>query len=924
LSAGATLHLTAAVSLAPGATADGTLSGTVTFLDGGEAIGTASIDGSGHATLPLSTLSVGSHTLTASYAGATNYAPSNSTQLTEQVQKTSTAVSVTSSAPSVLAGESVSFTATVTSATGIPTGTATLYDGVTALQTQPLSAQGIATFSLNTLGAGNHSLSISYSGDVNYSTSSSAAFAETVNLAQPQITLGGPTAPVNVGAAVTLTGSITSPGIHPTGTLTLRDGMTSIASQVVPSAGGFTFSISSLSLGTHQLSVAYAGDNDNASASSSTITITIQLAPTATALGVGSNPGTFGQPVTFTVTVVSDSPGATGSVNFFDGAAQIGSVSLSSGVASFTTSSLGFGVHSITAVYTGDAQHASSTSAAISERIVEPATATMASSSNPAVAGTDVAFIATIVAQGSQIPTGAVTFRDNGTALGSATLDGSGSATLHTSSLSVGSHNITVSYAGDTNVAAASASLSQKIQAATTNVVLTASSDLVTYANPLTLTATLTSNGATATGTVTFAENGASVGSATINAQGIATLTLATLAPGTHTLVANYAGDGRASASSSSPVTIVIKQTTSLTITSSANPTLTASPITLTATLTNAGAAPASGLVTFSDGTTQLGTAQLDANGRASLVLPSLPSGTHSISASYPGDGNDFASTSSPLSQVVNLRSTTTTLTASQTDATNPQQVTLIAVVHGDGSSAPTGTVTFASGTLPIGSATIDANGVATLTILLETSTSKESVTASYGGDAIFQSSTSASIEASAGPATQFTLAIDPAAVTVVTKQHTAVTLSLVSIKGFNDTIQLGCLGLPFAATCTFSSPQVKLAADGTTNVTLTVDTGDPLGIGAQAKEQRPTRGTVPLLCVFPAALIAGLSMRRRRLYKILLLAIGCISLTLTLSGCAGLQGNGTPPGSYTFKVTASGQGSGATQSQVLTLTVTQ
>ena len=64
--------------------------------------------------------------------------------------------------------------------------------------------------------------------------------------------------------------------------------------------------------------------------------------------------------------------------------------------------------------------------------------------------------------------------------------------------------------------------------------------------------------------------------------------------------------------------------------------------------------------------------------------------------------------------------------------------------------------------------------------------------------------------------------------------------------------------------------------------------------------------------------------MRRRKLHKMLLLAVGCFAFTLSLSGCAGLQGNGTPPGSYTFKVTASGLGSGATQSQVVTLTVTQ
>lgn len=925
LSANTTLHLTATVTLAQGATADGPLSGVVTFTDGGATIGSASLDTSGQATLAISTLSVGSHTLVASYAGATDYASSNSTLFTQQVQKTATAVNVTASAGNVLTGESVSFAASVSSTTGTPTGTVTLYDGAAALQTQTLNGQGSASFSLDTLSTGSHSISIGYGGDANYSTGTSAILTETVNLAQPQITVSGPTAAVNVGSAVTLTGNITSPGMRPTGTLTLRDGGTSIATQPLSTSGSFSFSTSSFGVGTHQLTVTYAGDSDNASATSPAIAVVIQLAPTATALGVGSNPGTFGQPVTFTASVVSNSPGATGSVNFFDGPTQIGTVPLSSGgSATFTTSSLAFGTHSITAVYSADAQHATSTSAAVNERIVEPATATLASSANPAIAGDYVAFNAAVLAQDNQMPTGSVTFRDNGTALGSVTLDGTGSATLHISSLSVGSHNITVSYAGDSNVSAASASLSQTIQAATTTVALTASSNLATYANPLTFTATLTSNGAAATGPITFTENGAALGSGTINSQGIATLTLSMLAPGTHTILASYAGDGRASAATSTPVTITVKQTTSLAVSSSSNPALTASSITLTAALTNSDAAPASGLISFNDGTTPLGSAQLDGNGRASLVLPSLPSGTHSITSTYPGDSDNFATVSSPLSQVVSLRSTTTTVTASQTDAANPQQVTLIAVVHGDGPSTPTGAITFSSGNLPIGSATIDASGVATLTILLETSTSKESVTASYGGDAIYQSSTSASLQAAAGPATQFTLAIDPAAVTLVSKQHTTVALSLVSIKGFNDSIQLGCLGLPFAATCTFSSPQIKLAADGTASVNLTIDTGNPLGIGAQASSENASRNMTPLVCVFPGAFFLGFLIRRRRLYKALLLAICCFAVSLSLSGCAGLQGGGTPPGSYTFKVTASGQGSGATQSQVVTLTVTQ
>jgi hypothetical protein len=273
--------------------------------------------------------------------------------------------------------------------------------------------------------------------------------------------------------------------------------------------------------------------------------------------------------------------------------------------------------------------------------------------------------------------------------------------------------------------------------------------------------------------------------------------------------------------------------------------------------------------------------------------------------------------------QIVDLRATTTSLTGSQTDPTNPQQVTLIAVVHGEGSVPPTGAVSFSSGNLAIGTAQIDSTGVATLTILIENSGGSEKIAAGYAGDNVYAASNSASTTVQAGPATQFTLTIDPAKVSIVSKQHTVIQLSLSSIKGFSDKIQFGCLGLPFAATCSFSVPQAQLAADGTATVQLTLDTGDPLGIGAQASVRHARRDANPFLCLFPVALLVSLFGRRRRL--VTLLAMICaIVLTFTVSGCAGLQGNGTPPGAYSFKVTASGTGTGATQSQVVTLVVTQ
>ena len=70
---------------------------------------------------------------------------------------------------------------------------------------------------------------------------------------------------------------------------------------------------------------------------------------------------------------------------------------------------------------------------------------------NPSVFGQSVTFTATVkaVAPGSGTPTGAVTFLDGSTTLGTGTLDASGVASFSTSTLSVGEHSITAAYGGN-------------------------------------------------------------------------------------------------------------------------------------------------------------------------------------------------------------------------------------------------------------------------------------------------------------------------------------------------------------------------------------------------------------------------------------------------------------------------------------------
>ncbi len=918
--AGATVHFTATVAINGNVAADGAITGTVTFTSGGTTLGTAPVDSTGKASVAI-TVQAGMQNVVAAYAGNTNYAASSSSALVETVSTTPTTTKLTSSAATSLSGKSITFTANVSSSTGVPTGSVTFSDSGNTLGSAAVNGSGVATLTTSSLSASTHSITATYGGDTNYVTSTSAPVSEVVSLGSTTLTLAGPST-ANVGTTVTLTGAITSNGVTPTGSLTLLDGGASIQSTTVTTNGSYTFTLNSLALGTHTFTVSYGGDSNNGGAVSPAVTTIVQQNTSATALTSSANPATLGQTVTLSVSVTSSGAGLGGTVNFMDGSTSLGSVTLANGSATLQTNSLSFGDHVLTAVYSGDTNHAGSTSAALTEHIVEPASATLASSLNPATSGLAVIFTAKLATVNSLTPSGSVTFRDGANALGVVTLDGTGMATFTTSSLAVGTHSINFTYPGDTNFASATATLTETIQNANTQIVLTSSANPATYGTPLSLTATITSNGGAATGNVTFTEGTTSVGNAVLNASGVAVLTTSTLAPGTHNIVANYAGDGKAGASVSSPLTVTVLQTTKTVLATSANPALTLDSVTLTATVTDS-VGVATGTVTFSDGSAQLGVVTLNAAGVATLAVPQFTAGSHPLTASYSGDGSNFPSNST-LTQTVNLRATSTTMTYSATNANNPQQVTLISVVHYAGTTAATGTVTFTTGGNTIGSAPVDATGVATITVLMQSTS--EPVVATYNGDASYATSASTTTTVTTGQATQFTISLTPATMAVQAMQHGTLTVNLASVKGFTDMLELGCLGQPYASTCTFSSTQMMLKADGTATVTLTIDTGNPLGSGAAASSVGGSGRMLLLTLPITLLLMAGLWRKgdKRRKLPVLLMALFSLALSLGATGCAGMSSSGVAPGTYTFYVTATGKGTGATQSQAITLTVTK
>src|SRR5439155_503983 len=129
--------------------------------------------------LTVYTLTVGSHTIVATYVGDSTFAGSSGqmTQTVNSATGSATTTTLTSSPDPSNFGQMVTFNVTVSPSAGpgAPTGTASFYDGATLLGTGPLSPGGSgaqATFSISTLSVGSHTITASYGGDGNFAGSS--------------------------------------------------------------------------------------------------------------------------------------------------------------------------------------------------------------------------------------------------------------------------------------------------------------------------------------------------------------------------------------------------------------------------------------------------------------------------------------------------------------------------------------------------------------------------------------------------------------------------------------------------------------------------------------------------------------------------------------------------------------------------------
>ena len=388
--------------------------GNYTLMDGSTVLASGTLDPSGSAYLTTSALTAGVHKITLSYGGDANFnASTTSTPLTVTVGGTQTAVNVTTSSPVYGTPINVTVTVTQNAPTAAITGSVVLSVDGGALPSQNLTG-GVATFILNNIGAGAHTLTAVYSGDTNNGTSTGTA---SVTVSKAGLTVTGPTVSVVFGSAIPTYAATYAGFVGSETAATALTGAPSLSTTpTTPTA-----------VGTYPI-VAAVGTlvAPNYSLTFVNGALTIVKAPTTTTLASSNASPGQNTPVTFTATVVSPSKAAppTGFVGFYNGTTLLSNITLpASGVATYTAGLSTLGAASITAVYSGDSSFTGSTSTAATETTVVSGFGVSASPSS-------------LTIQRGSTGTTTITFTPTGNYVGTASLACSGLPTYATCTFS--------------------------------------------------------------------------------------------------------------------------------------------------------------------------------------------------------------------------------------------------------------------------------------------------------------------------------------------------------------------------------------------------------------------------------------------------------------------------------------------------------
>ncbi len=440
--------------------------GTVQFkVDGADYGSPVSLTG-GSASLEVSGLIVGSHSISAVYSGDEVYQAST-IDLNQTVDPLSADADLSSSRNPAVFGDIITYTLSLTSPVSgvtVPTGAVQFrVAGKDYGEPVPLE-EGTASLEVSGIIVGDHTVLAAYSGDDRFQLNI-FTLTQTVNPLDEKYTadaaLTASANPAPYGAPVTFTAAISAPvsGIlAPIGTVQFKvDGENYGVPQPL-TGGSASLTVDDLPVGNRTVSAEYSGDPIY---QPGTLTLTQQIEPLApaAALTASHNPSEYSKTVTFTAALTPSTDGGAapaGTVQFkVDGTDYGAPVTLEEGTASIEVTGLSIGTHTITANYSGDAIYQPVLMTLM--QAVNPlenkytAVSALSSDKNPAFTSDTVTIRMSLSAPQSDLdrPTGTVQFKVDGKNHGTPVAVVDGSASLKLSGLSAGSHTVSAVYSGD-------------------------------------------------------------------------------------------------------------------------------------------------------------------------------------------------------------------------------------------------------------------------------------------------------------------------------------------------------------------------------------------------------------------------------------------------------------------------------------------
>jgi hypothetical protein len=811
---GASLLLTA--SITPPYSGETPPTGTVSFSVDGVVVGSSNVSAQAPSSLATLTITApstpGSHTLQASYSGDGYYAPVTSALVTFNVATRATTTVVTPSTTTPTSGSSLQVTATISSTSygsALPTGTLTLtLDGAT-VGTASVNSGSPATASASFIvpSAGTHTLVAAYSGDTNYSASTSVGVTITVAKTATTLTVTPVTTAPAAGSSLQATAyiypSATLPTL-PSGTVTFTLDGVSVGSATVnsgsPATATITFTVPSS--GTHSLQATYNGDTNYLSSTATAVSLNVSKSTPTVLLTPATQTPSAGSTLQITASISPPSSGgtpATGTVNFTLDGTAVGTALVVGGspaTATITITTPAIGSHTLQATYSGDGNYYTATSPGVTINVSKGSTTlTVTPATTSPLGGSNMLVTATVSASvsGATVPTGTVSFTLDGSSVGSGTVVGGSTASINITVPSTGTHALQAFYSGDTNFnSSISPTVNFTVARTPTTLVVTPSTTTPALGSTLPVTATITPSSFGATmpsGTVTFTVDGVTmaVQSVTQGTPSTASVTLPALSPGAHILSAIYTGDSYYASSTATQVTVTVpKIPTTMTITPATTAPAGGSSLSVSTTITptTIGTTLPTGTVTFTlDGASAATSAVVPGSpSTATAVLASISPGTHVLQATYSGDSYYATSTTQAITITVSKSPTSITIIPSTLtpSAGGSMVVTADIISPSPATAFPSGTVTITEDGVTVGTGTVVAGSpsIATITIPL-VSAGAHILAGTYSGDTYYTGSNSSIVSIVAAKGTTVTtLTATPATLTAGTAESLSATIA--------------------------------------------------------------------------------------------------------------------------------------------------